>query len=278
MNPQMFNSFLDGTKSAIEMVAIANACGLDVPEDGLGFPPCGVDDLAHVLARALGGRLDGAAWSRWSPRSNATAARCSATCAGASTSCCGAERLCRGLLPPVRPADRRHGALRGDVQALPPDRHGALISVLSAALRREPTGQARACAATGGGGANAPSGRARCSTARAATPSGARRRRCGGRRAAHRARARGTDHEEPGRGRDRQAGGRGPAGRSGSRPLPEHAAGPVRRPAARLGVHDARRTDVTLVSAAPRSREPCPVVPPSIHAKGSHHQGAGSDT
>jgi predicted homoserine dehydrogenase-like protein len=31
MNPQMFNSFLDGTKSAIEMVAIANACGLDVP-------------------------------------------------------------------------------------------------------------------------------------------------------------------------------------------------------------------------------------------------------
>lgn len=31
MNPQMFNSFLDGTKSAIEMVAIANATGLDVP-------------------------------------------------------------------------------------------------------------------------------------------------------------------------------------------------------------------------------------------------------
>ena len=27
MNPQMFNSFLDGTKSAIEMVAIANATG-----------------------------------------------------------------------------------------------------------------------------------------------------------------------------------------------------------------------------------------------------------
>src|ERR1700759_1392332 len=31
MNPQMFNSFLDGTKSAIEMAAIANATGLDVP-------------------------------------------------------------------------------------------------------------------------------------------------------------------------------------------------------------------------------------------------------
>src|SRR5215207_1692669 len=59
MNPQMFNSFLDGTKSALEMAAVANACGLDVPEDGLGFPPCGVDDLAHVLRpRAVGGVLD----------------------------------------------------------------------------------------------------------------------------------------------------------------------------------------------------------------------------
>jgi len=59
MNPQMFNSFLDGTKSAIEMAAIANACGLDVPDAGLAFPPCGVDDLAQVLrSRAVGGQLD----------------------------------------------------------------------------------------------------------------------------------------------------------------------------------------------------------------------------
>ena len=59
MNPQMFNSFLDGTKSAIEMAAIANACDLDVPEDGLSFPPCGVDDLAHVLRpRTVGGQLE----------------------------------------------------------------------------------------------------------------------------------------------------------------------------------------------------------------------------
>jgi predicted homoserine dehydrogenase-like protein len=58
MNPQMFNSFLDGTKSAIEMAAIANATGLGVPEDGLGFPPCGVDDLPHVLrGRDVGGVL-----------------------------------------------------------------------------------------------------------------------------------------------------------------------------------------------------------------------------
>ena len=59
MNPQMFNSFLDGTKSAIEMAAIANATGLDVPNDGLLFPPCGVDDLPHVLRpRERGGVLE----------------------------------------------------------------------------------------------------------------------------------------------------------------------------------------------------------------------------
>jgi predicted homoserine dehydrogenase-like protein len=58
MNPQMFNSFLDGTKSAIEMAAVANACGLGVPDDGLTFPPCGVDDLARVLRpKSAGGAL-----------------------------------------------------------------------------------------------------------------------------------------------------------------------------------------------------------------------------
>src|ERR1700752_645269 len=59
MNPQMFNSFLDGTKSAIEMAAIANATGLDVLGEGLLFPPCGVDDLPHVMRpRDKGGVLE----------------------------------------------------------------------------------------------------------------------------------------------------------------------------------------------------------------------------
>jgi predicted homoserine dehydrogenase-like protein len=59
MNSQMFNSFLDGTKSAIEMAAVANACELDVPRDGLLFPPCGADALANVLRpKASGGVLD----------------------------------------------------------------------------------------------------------------------------------------------------------------------------------------------------------------------------
>ncbi|KMO17792.1 NAD(P)H-dependent oxidoreductase [Methylobacterium platani] len=48
-NPQMFNSFLDGTKSALEMAAVANACDLTPPPAGLAFPPCGVDDLPTLL-------------------------------------------------------------------------------------------------------------------------------------------------------------------------------------------------------------------------------------
>ena len=58
MNAQMFNSFLDGTKSAIEMAAVANATGLAPAPGGLEFPPCGVDDLARVLRpKTVGGRL-----------------------------------------------------------------------------------------------------------------------------------------------------------------------------------------------------------------------------
>ncbi|MDA0998730.1 MAG: Gfo/Idh/MocA family oxidoreductase [Proteobacteria bacterium] len=59
MNSKMFNSFLDGTKSALEMAAIANACELSPPTDGLAFPPCGMDDLAHVLRpKPEGGQLE----------------------------------------------------------------------------------------------------------------------------------------------------------------------------------------------------------------------------
>jgi len=56
LNAQMFNSFLDGTKSALEMVA--NATGLDPATDGLAFPSCGVDDLPNLLRpRGDGGIL-----------------------------------------------------------------------------------------------------------------------------------------------------------------------------------------------------------------------------
>ena len=59
MNSQMFNSFLDGTKSALEMAAISNATGLKPPSNGLLFPPAGMDDLAHVLRpTSEGGKLE----------------------------------------------------------------------------------------------------------------------------------------------------------------------------------------------------------------------------
>jgi predicted homoserine dehydrogenase-like protein len=58
MNPKMFNSFLDGTKSAIEMAAVANATGLTPPSQGLQFPPCSVEALPQVLKpRSRGGVL-----------------------------------------------------------------------------------------------------------------------------------------------------------------------------------------------------------------------------
>lgn len=58
-NPQMFNSFLDGTKSAIEMAAVANATGLAPQDRGLGFPPASVTELPTVFRpRQSGGMLD----------------------------------------------------------------------------------------------------------------------------------------------------------------------------------------------------------------------------
>lgn len=56
-NAQMFNSFLDGTKSALEMAAVANACDLTPPSDGLLFPACGVDDLPSLLRPVADGGI-----------------------------------------------------------------------------------------------------------------------------------------------------------------------------------------------------------------------------
>jgi len=145
MNPQMFNSFLDGTKSAIEMAAIANATGLDVPASGLSFPPCGVDDLAHVLRpREVGGQLERA---------------------GMVEVVSSLERdgrpVCRDLrwgVYVVLEAPNDYAAACFRQYGLPTDstrRYAAMykpfhliglelsISVLSAALRGEPTGRAQ---------------------------------------------------------------------------------------------------------------------------------------
>jgi predicted homoserine dehydrogenase-like protein len=59
MNPKMFNSFLCGDKSAIEMCAVSNAANLKCPENGLTFPPVGVYDIAKkLIPKNKGGLID----------------------------------------------------------------------------------------------------------------------------------------------------------------------------------------------------------------------------
>ena len=57
MNPQMFNSFLDGTKSGIEMAAVSNASGLTPAPDGLVFPAVGTHEMAEMLRPGNAGTL-----------------------------------------------------------------------------------------------------------------------------------------------------------------------------------------------------------------------------
>jgi predicted homoserine dehydrogenase-like protein len=49
LNPKMFNSFLDGSKPAIESTAVCNATGLTPAPYGLLFPPASVDDIPNVM-------------------------------------------------------------------------------------------------------------------------------------------------------------------------------------------------------------------------------------
>ena len=59
INPKMFNSFIDGTKSGIEMTAICNATGLVPQTNGLAFPPASRFELAEVCKpKSAGGTLE----------------------------------------------------------------------------------------------------------------------------------------------------------------------------------------------------------------------------
>ncbi|MBX9841547.1 MAG: flagellar biosynthesis protein FlgA [Xanthobacteraceae bacterium] len=59
INPKMFNSFVDGTKSGIEMTAVCNATGLVPQSEGLGFPPATRFELAEVCKpKSAGGALE----------------------------------------------------------------------------------------------------------------------------------------------------------------------------------------------------------------------------
>jgi predicted homoserine dehydrogenase-like protein len=59
INPKMFNSFVDGTKSGIEMTAVCNATGLVPQSEGLRFPPASRFELAEVCKpQSAGGTLE----------------------------------------------------------------------------------------------------------------------------------------------------------------------------------------------------------------------------
>ena len=58
LNPKMFNSFLDGSKPAIECTAVCNASGLTPAPEGLSYPSAAVDDLPAIMRpRTEGGCL-----------------------------------------------------------------------------------------------------------------------------------------------------------------------------------------------------------------------------
>ena len=139
MNAQMFNSSLDGTKSAIEMAAVANRPAR---------PPRGLPAVRRrrpgVAPPARdGGQLQHRGQVEVVSASSATADRCSATCAGAyvtfgpaiPTTCAGASR--------IRPGHRPKRQLHGDV--LPYHLTArARHHVASVGLRREPPWRADA--------------------------------------------------------------------------------------------------------------------------------------
>ena len=58
LNPKMFNSFLDGSKPAIETSAVCNATGLTPAPEGLLYPPGAVDEIPALMRpRSEGGVL-----------------------------------------------------------------------------------------------------------------------------------------------------------------------------------------------------------------------------
>ena len=59
LNPQMYNSFRDGSKAQIEMCAVSNMTGLPPDRRGMHEPSAGLDELPNLFApTAAGGLLE----------------------------------------------------------------------------------------------------------------------------------------------------------------------------------------------------------------------------
>jgi predicted homoserine dehydrogenase-like protein len=143
INLQMFNSFLDGSKSAIEMTAVCNATGL-IPQDaGLQFPSASRFELADICKPSSDGGV--------LTRSGTTEVVSSLTRAGETV----AHHLAMGTFVVIQAgSDYARQCLR-EYHMLPDKtgQYGALyrpthmiglelgVSIASVALRGEPTGQ-----------------------------------------------------------------------------------------------------------------------------------------
>ena len=57
LNPKMYNSFLDGTKSAVEMVAVSNMTGLVPDVRGMHFPAASIEEIPSVLCPQTDGGI-----------------------------------------------------------------------------------------------------------------------------------------------------------------------------------------------------------------------------
>ena len=176
MNPQMFNSFLDGTKSAIEMAAIANATGLRCAGRRAEVSALRRRRSAARDAAARRGRRAGEGW----PGGSGLVAR-ARRAPGVPRSALGrlrragsAERLCRRLFQAIRAEDGFQRPLCGDVQALSSDRARAEhLGSIGGAARRTDRAAARFPRRRGRGGQAQACAPAKCSTAKAAIRSGA---------------------------------------------------------------------------------------------------------
>src|SRR3954470_6506974 len=142
INPKMFNSFVDGTKSGIEMTAVCNATGLVPQTEGLSFPPATRFELADVCKpKSAGGTLE---------KEGVTEVTSSVTRDGKDVP----HHLALGTYVVIE-GETDYARRCFKEYAMLPDRHGRYaalyrpihmiglelgISVASAALRREPTG------------------------------------------------------------------------------------------------------------------------------------------
>jgi predicted homoserine dehydrogenase-like protein len=145
INPKMFNSFIDGTKSGIEMTAVCNATGLVPQTNGLAFPPASRFELSDVCKpRADGGTLEKAGVtevvSSVTRDEKDIPHHLSMGTYVVVTSESAYSRQCFGEYAMLRDKSGKYAALYRPTHMIGLELG---ISVASAALRKEPTGTSR---------------------------------------------------------------------------------------------------------------------------------------